>query len=218
MSSFKFSVFMVSKYYLQSHNVESLFIFTLWSCKLLPNMFVLFIYNISFIFHLYLHKTLFADFSMILDLVFHVYALVSIALGVSYGFKAQKADAYVTEAIPTIADALGENGTDYTPTLEGDTPIVQRTLTVARKKSFYGCAMPMSIFVNGKEVGHLKNGESQVITVNSTAFELSVQMSGGMCIGSTMVSEGTTALTYQAAIKSGMMTSHIELTQMPTLE
>lgn len=158
------------------------------------------------------------DFSMLLDLVFHVYALVSLAMGVSYGLKVKKESANLAEAIPTMADVLAESGTDYAPASTPKADDVQRTVTVTRKKSFVGCAMPIVIYVNGKEVCRLKNGESQTFTVGSNAFELGAQMSNGLCVGSTMVSEGTTALSYQAAIKSGMMTSHIELTQMPTLE
>lgn len=158
------------------------------------------------------------DFSTILDLVFHVYALVSLAMGVSYGLKAKKETATAAEAIPTMAEVLAESGTDYAPASTPEADDVQRTVTVARKKSFVGCAMPIVLYVNGKEVCRLKNGESQTFTVGSNAFELGAQMSNGLCVGSTMVSMGTTALSYQAAIKSGMMTSHIELTQMPTVE
>ncbi len=158
------------------------------------------------------------DVSMLIDLAIRIYALVSLAMGISYGLKAKKAAATVTEAIPTMAEVLAEDGTDYAPADDDTFADFQRTITVSRKKSFYGCAMPLVIFVNGKEVCRLKNGESQTVTVGSSAFELGAQMSGGMCAGSTMVPEGTTALTYQAVIKSGMMTSHIELTQMPTLE
>ncbi len=158
------------------------------------------------------------DFSMLLDLAFHVYALVSIAMGVSYGLKAKKEAATAAEAIPTMADAMVENGTDYTSACDDTFADFQRTVTVSRKKSFVGCAIPIIIYANGKEVCRLKNGESQTVTVSANSFELGATLSNGLGAGSTMVPEGTTALTYQAVIKSGMMASRVVLTQMSTVE
>ena len=183
--------------------IGALVMFSLDSLLFLPDFFLL---------------LLSGDVSMLLDLAIRIYALVSLAMGVSYGLKAKKETATAAEAIPTMADVLAENGTDYAPATTPEADEVQRAVTVTRKKSFVGCAMPIVIYANGKEVCRLKNGESQTFTVGSNAFELGAQMSNGLCVGSTMVSEGTTALSYQAAIKSGMMTSHIELTQITVAE
>ena len=153
------------------------------------------------------------DFSMILDLAFHVYALVSLAMGVSYGLKAKKEAASAAEAIPTIADAMIGNETDYAAAQNDIFAGLQRTVTVTRKKSFVGCAIPIVIYANGQEVCRLKNGESQTVTVGANSFELGATLSNGLGAGSTIVPEGTTALSYQAAIKSGMMASRVVLTQ-----
>lgn len=153
------------------------------------------------------------DFTMILDLVIRIYALVSLAMGVSYGLKAKKETAAAAEAVPAMADAMVGNGTDYAPAYHGETFDVQRTVTVARKKSFVGCAVPIVICVNGNEVCRLKNGETQTVTVGSNSFELGARFTNGLGAGNTVVPAGTDALTYQATVKTGMMASQIVLTQ-----
>lgn len=158
------------------------------------------------------------DISMLLDLAIRIYALVSLAMGVSYGIKAKKDAERAEEAVPTMGEALATDGTDYAPAFESATPDVERTVTVTRKKSLVGCAIPIVLYVNGKEVCRLKNGETQSFTVGSNAFELGAQLSNSLGAGSTMAPTGTDALAYQAAIKSGMMTSHVVLTQMNNVE
>lgn len=153
------------------------------------------------------------DVSMILDLAIRIYALVSLAMGVSYGLKAKKETANAADAIPTMGDATVGVGADYVPSFDAQVSDVTREVTVTRKKSFVGCAMPIVIYVNGKEVCRLKNGETQTVTVGSNSFELGAKSTNGLCAGSTMVPTGTDALSYQAAIKTGMVANHIVLTR-----
>ena len=149
------------------------------------------------------------DVTMILDLAIRIYALVSLAMGVSYGLKAKKETANAAEAVPTMVGSI----TDYVPDGESQIPDASRTVTVMRKKSFMGCAVPIVIYANGNELCRLKNGETQTVTVGSAAFELGAMFTNGLGAGNTIVPTGTDELTYQVSIKTGMMASHIVLTQ-----
>ena len=153
------------------------------------------------------------EFSFLIDLVFHVWALVSLILGVKYGLKA-KAESAGNEN-EELSDFIEDSNEDATEVADGG---VLRTVTVTRKKSYIGCAIPMFCYVNGKEVCQLKNGETKSFEVSDKSFELGFMLKNAMCSGSIQVDAGTDALAYTAAMKAGMMANTIVITPTGEVE
>ena len=158
------------------------------------------------------------DFTMIIDLLIRVWAIVSLILGVKHGLAAKKeAENAPLEATPAFA----ENG-DYAPNATEYSGL-QRPITLARQKAFAASLVPMACYVNGKEVCVLKNGESQTVYAPEEAFELKVMLvaanNGAFGVqpaptqGSITVDAGTAPLTYTLRMKSGLTTATIEITQ-----
>ena len=137
------------------------------------------------------------DFSLIIDLVFHIYALVSLILAVKYGKDTE------TEVLPDYAALASQSENDV---IYGD---ATRSLTLARKKSFVGCAMKMTVFVNGVAVCVLKNGETASITVPCVSFALGAAFQGALVANETVIEAGDAALSYTLSIKQGFATSEI---------
>ncbi len=157
------------------------------------------------------------DFTMIIDLLIRVWAIVSLILGVKHGLAAKKeAENAPLEATPAFA----ENG-DAAP--DAAYSGFQRPLTLIRQKAFAASLVPMACYVNGKEVCVLKNGESQTVYAPEEAFELKVMLvaanNGAFGVqpaptqGSITVDAGTAPLTYTLRMKSGLTTATIEITQ-----
>ena len=147
------------------------------------------------------------DFSYIIDLAIRVWALVSLIFGVKYGLKT-KAEAANKEP-DEVCDVIEDTYEEVTEVAYGG---AERTVTVIRKKSYIGCAMPMICYANGKEVCQLKNGETKSFTVSDKPFELGAMFKNGMCSGSLSVDAGTDALNYKVAIKAGMIANTIIIT------
>jgi hypothetical protein len=157
------------------------------------------------------------DFTMIIDLLIRIWAIVSLILGVKHGLAAKKeAENAPLEATPAFA----ENG-DAAP--DAAYSGLQRPITLARQKAFAASLVPMACYVNGKEVCVLKNGESQTVYAPEEAFELKVMLvaanNGAFGVqpaptqGSITVDAGTAPLTYTLRMKSGLTTATIEITQ-----
>ena len=160
------------------------------------------------------------DFSMIIDLLFRIWALGSLILGVKHGLAAKKqAENAPLEA--EAAPAFAENG-DYAPNATEYSGL-QRPITLTRQKAFAASLVPMACSVNGKEVCVLKNGESQTVYAPEEAFELKAMLiaanNGAFGVqpaptqGSITVDAGTAPLTYTLRMKSGLTTATIEITQ-----
>lgn len=169
------------------------------------------IFSVDSLFFLvdFLFALLMGEFTMILDLIFRVWALVSLAMGVSYGLKAAKE--------PAPAPAPNAEAGEYVP-YEQVSDDVTRTLTVIRGKSFIGCAVPLVCYINGSEVFRLKNKESNTITVGGNSFELGVMFSNGLTSGSVTVPAGAENISYTVTIKSGMMANKVIFTPTATTE
>jgi len=52
------------------------------------------------------------------------------------------------------------------------------TLNIYRKKSFVGAAMPYRVFLNGKEIAKVKNGEKLSVVIPAEQAALKVSMVG----------------------------------------
>ena len=161
------------------------------------------------------------DFTMIIDLLIRVWALVSLILGVKHGLAAKKeAENAPLEAEATAAFA--QDG-DYAPNATEYSGL-QRSVTVTRQKAFTASLVPMACYVNGKEVCVLKNGESQTFYAPEEAFELKVMLvaagNGAFGVqpaptqGSITVEAGSEALSYDLRVKSGFTTATIEITRL----
>lgn len=141
------------------------------------------------------------DFSFILDLFFHAYALVSLGMGVKYGLDMK------TEVVPDYAvlssQAEGKEG-EESADVQG-----VRELTLTRKKSFVGCAMRMTVYVNGQPVCDLKNGESKTVTVTAQSFALGAAFSNAMVSNEALIAAGNDALSYTIVLKSGLISNSI---------
>lgn len=159
------------------------------------------------------------DFTMIIDLLIRVWAIVSLILGVKHGLAAKK-EAENAPLEAEAAPAFAENG-DAAP--DAAYSGFQRPITLIRQKAFAASLVPMACYVNGKEVCVLKNGESQTVYAPEEAFELKVMLvaanNGAFGVqpaptqGSVTVDAGTAPLTYTLRMKSGLTTATIEITQ-----
>lgn len=136
------------------------------------------------------------DVSYVIDLIFHVYALVSLAFGVWHGLSLKKEKRPDYEALAAQAE-------------NGDSPFDTRALTITRQKSLVGCTMRLTVFVNGKETCDLKNGESKTITVPKSSFALGATYKSAFVSSESVISEGEDDLFYTVVLKSGVSSSEL---------
>lgn len=148
------------------------------------------------------------DLSMLIDLAIRIWVLVSLALGVKYGLRTETSEAEMkAEAEATALDYDPEAGDAF-----DEMAAVTRTLTVARAKSFVGCAMKTLIFVNGKEVESLKNGETKTVQINGKECELFILGPNNVAISNTVtVPAGYDNKSYTVKCKTGFSTMQIIL-------
>ena len=86
-----------------------------------------------------------------------------------------------------------------------------RQITVTRKKSFVGCAVPIICYVNGIEVCRLKNGASETFTAPAEPFELGVSLTNGLSANSVPVNYGEAPLSFRLEMKMGMAAAKINI-------
>ena len=137
------------------------------------------------------------DYFYFIDFFFHIYALVSLVLAVKYGKETE------TEVRPNYEALASQTEND---TVYGD---ATRTLTLIRKKSFVGCAMKMTVYVNGLAVCVLKNGETATVTVPCVAFALGAAFQNALVANEIVVMAADTDIAYTLSIKQGFATSEI---------
>lgn len=159
------------------------------------------------------------DFSIVIDLIFHLYILILLIIGVVEG--------------KNLRPILQMNGKKKSPSNEADPQSIEETsdseqdgqeskipseetreLTIQRKKSFIGCIIPFLICVNGKVIGTLKNGQKAVFAVPACAFRLSVVLTDGSSENSIEVAEGNTPLSFETSTNTGFTSTKLELNQI----
>lgn len=145
------------------------------------------------------------QFFSLIDLLFHIWAIGSLAAGVKYGLNAKK-DAETAESNENADAAFAQ-----IDNMEDDFP---RQITVTRKKSFLGCAVAVSVYVNRKEVCQLKNGETKSFTAPGKSFELGAMFTSGMANGKLTVPAGSGNASFQLSVKSGFTANQILITPM----
>lgn len=155
------------------------------------------------------------DALLAVTLIFHVYIVVTLAMGVKYGLDVKKerlaaetvpADPYTAPVDPYTADASMAASDGYAEVI--------RTITVVRKKSFVGCAIPIAVYAGNRQVAMLKNGESTTFEATGETFLLRAGSTNGMVVGHVQVPVGTENAAYEISMKMGMVTNRLELTRI----
>ncbi len=146
------------------------------------------------------------DLSFIIDLIFRIYVLASLIIGVVNRKQAMLAANGVQE------NAANENVNQGSET-EGNVDFYDTTrqLTVHRKKKFVGCAVAILVYANGKELGKLKSGQTETFTVPARTFHLRVTFSNGLSDNSIEIAAGESPIAYEVVPKMGFTANVLEL-------
>lgn len=149
------------------------------------------------------------DLSFIIDLIFRIYVLASLIIGVVNRKQA------VSVANGVQENAANENVNQGSET-EGNVDFYDTTrqLTVHRKKKFVGCAVAILVYANGKELGKLKNGQTETFTVPARTFHLRVAFSNGLSDNSIEIAAGESPIAYEVVPKMGFTANVLELNPM----
>jgi len=143
--------------------------------------------------------------SFLIDTVFHILGIVYLSLAVKYGFaKKNEQLVLVQPNIQPDGSALSQETESYPETL--------RELTIVRKKSFMGCAIPIVCMIDGKEVCRIKNGGSAVVTIPSRIVLLNASFSNNLAAGMLTIPAGEDKFTCQLSVKTGLVANTIEIT------
>lgn len=146
------------------------------------------------------------DLSFIIDLIFRIYVLVSLIIGVVNRKQAV-----------SVANGVQENTANESinPENEAEGNVdfydTTRQLTVHRKKKFVGCAVAILVYANGKELGKLKNGQTETFTVPARTFHLRVAFSNGLSDNSIEIAAGESPIAYEVVPKMGFTANVLEL-------
>ena len=149
------------------------------------------------------------DLSFIIDLIFRIYVLASLIIGVVNRKQAMLAANGVQE------NAANENVNQGSET-EGNVDFYDTTrqLTIHRKKKFVGCAVAILVYANGKELGKLKSGQTETFTVPARTFHLRVAFSNGLSDNSIEIAAGESPIAYEVVPKMGFTANVLELNPM----
>lgn len=155
------------------------------------------------------------DLSFIIDLAFRVYVLVSLIMGVVHGKQVEailnvgpqentaQENPYQDSATEESAESATEEASDlYDAT---------RQLTIQRKKAFVGCAVGISVYANGKELGILKSGQKETFTVPARSFHLRISFTNGLSDNSIEIAAGESPIAYEIVPKMGFSVTTLEL-------
>ena len=152
------------------------------------------------------------EISGIMDIVLHIYVLVTLALGVSAGAKlkanANSGEQAEENGAQNQAVFENANANQREVALNPEMATVSRTITLTRKKSFYGCAVKFDCLVDGAKLDTLANGKTVSIQIDGNAHQLVVK--GGMVVSKMLViPEGTENFDFNVYLKMHAMESEI---------
>lgn len=145
----------------------------------------------------------YGDVSIFIDLIVHIVVVYELYVGVQAGFAMKKEMAEAEQAEMETSSPF-----DLDAELAPET-VQTRELTITRQKAFSGCAISLIIYVNGVEVCSLKNGETEKVSVPTTAFELGAALKNGFAVNKLTVENGIEPLTYAVKIKAGFFSSSV---------
>ncbi|MBQ9691950.1 MAG: hypothetical protein IJV70_02200 [Clostridia bacterium] len=148
------------------------------------------------------------DVSMIIDLVFRIYAIGTLALGIKYGLDLKNEEYHPVTAVPFMGDQVPAGNAEAPAEAPSG---ITRQITVTRKKSFVGCAVPIICYVNGIEVCRLKNGATETFTAPAEPFELGASLTNGLSANALMVNYGEAPLSFRLEMKMGVTTAKINI-------
>lgn len=154
-------------------------------------------------------RLLIGDLSVIIDVLFHIYAIVCLAIAVKHGLAAKKTPA--PEAAPT-APLITANGevAAADAVVADEATLVARTIVIQRKKGYVGCAVALRCYLDGVQVGELKNGAKLELTTSGAAHELMLMTPAGDAATAT-VSAGDEGHCYTVSMKMGMTATKLIL-------
>lgn len=154
--------------------------------------------------------------SMLVDIIIHALILVVLASALRAGLKAKKEENQsdnlqvssdgTVHTVEDIDNSLIDESQSFN---EGFTwneySDVQRTLTIHRKKSFYGCAIEVNICLNGKPVGTVKNKQSTTLTIDGNSYKLTIVSPTGGGSNEVEIPAGNESKEYDISPKVGMV-------------
>ena len=126
--------------------------------------------------------------ALLICLLFHVYIIVMLAMGVKYG-KLVKQEKEAAQAAAPYADPYAAQ-MDGAETASTD-------------------AIPFECYVGNRPVFSLKNGKSDSFEATGESFVLRAGSSNGMVVGEITVPAGESNLTYELSMKMGMVTNSL---------
>lgn len=159
--------------------------------------------------------------TLFICLIFHAYIIWTLALGVKYGLAVKKERAAMTDtswdgAVEPVATYVPQTDGSFAYSTDSAYADVRRRITVIRKKSFVGCAVPLICYAGNRQVCSLKNGATDTFEVTGEGFVLRAGSSNGLVTGETQVPAGTEDLTYEISMKMGMVANYLEIKPIPT--
>ncbi len=156
----------------------------------------------------------------IIDIIFRVYALVSLSLAVKYGLDAKK-EAAMQEAAAAIT--VNEAAEDTETAKEGteNDPPATRSLIIRRKKGFVACAASVGVYINGTAAAKLKNGQNVTVTAPADQFTIALSLGVGNALSASSsftIPAGEGTLDYTVSIKTGFAAANIHLDPTSSLK
>ncbi|MBQ7408312.1 MAG: hypothetical protein IJW13_03465 [Clostridia bacterium] len=148
------------------------------------------------------------DLSGIMDVVIHVYLLISIIVGVAGYYKNK--DAMQEQQTINNDSVASETVDGKSEQDDGESENSVRTISVTRKKSFYGCAIAFDCYIDGKVVGKLTNGNTIQFEVSGANHVFTVDAKGGAInAGTVNIESSTQDVNYFVSLKTGAFSSSI---------
>ncbi len=135
---------------------------------------------------------------MIFDIVFHIYALITLIQGTKYGFIKKKLDG--NEPVETSCENVEAQ--------TGQAELV-RNLRVIRQKGFVGSAMNLTILVNGEPVAQIGNNSTTDIRIPEASVPFTVMTPDGGTVNTVTVPEGLSDVSYTVSLKTGFSSARI---------
>ena len=141
------------------------------------------------------------DISYLIDIAFHIWAIASLAIAVSYKLRAKN------DAQEPAAVWEAEGAPSYTPASEE--PV--RNLVLTRTKKFSGSAVSYICALNGEEIGQISNGQTVSFPIGSGAYSFAVLTPQGASSNVITVEAGTEDVNLTLNSKMGFSEIHLYL-------
>ena len=152
------------------------------------------------------------NLEMIGNIIIHAIILIVLIGALIAGFKAKKAvnqqDNIQISSDGTIhtEDNADSSLVDESQSFNGnfewnEYSDIQRTITINRKKSFYGCGVLSTICLNGEPVGAVKNKQSTTIKIDGNSYKLTTVAPGGGGSNEVIIPAGEASKEYDIAPK-----------------